>query len=86
MRQYHKQFVPEYQIPSEAVVQIFAILTDDVTERDCNIAERDHDVAANIWIFGWIQELEQRPMVLIAEELACGTAHPDAPRARRQWL
>ena len=34
----YQHFLPEYQISSEAFVQIFVILTDDVTERDCDIA------------------------------------------------
>ena len=34
----YQHFLPEYQIPSEAFVQILVILADDVTERDCDIA------------------------------------------------
>jgi hypothetical protein len=66
--EYHERilFNPEVCI-REALVQLTAILINDIAERNSDISESNNDVTFDICIFGSLQDLEEQTMVLIAE-------------------
>lgn len=51
----------------EALVQLVAVLVDDVTEGHSDVSQRDDNVTADIGIPGGFEDFEQQPVVLVAE-------------------
>ena len=68
MRQNHKCILLDDDAAvRKALVQLVTVLVDDVAKGHGDISQRDDDVTPDVGVFGRFEDLEQQPVMLVAE-------------------
>ena len=84
MREHHQRVFLHHEIlVREATVQLVAILVDDAVERHRDVAKCDHDVTPDVRVLRRFEDLEQKPVVLVAELRAHAEELAERERRRR---
>lgn len=68
MREYHERVLLDDQVCiRKTLVELVAVLIDDATKGDGNVAQRDDDIATDTRVSRGLEDLEQEAMVLVTE-------------------
>lgn len=68
MGQHHESVLLDDEIcVGETLVQLVAVLVNDVVKRNSDVSERDNNVAPDVRILRRLENLEQKMMVCVAE-------------------
>lgn len=68
MREYHQRVLLHDKVAvRETLVQLIAILVDDIAEADCYVTQRDDNVGADIDVLGRLKNFKQKSVMLVAE-------------------
>lgn len=60
MREHHERVFLDHQVLiRETLVELVAVLVNDVAKGDSNIAKRDDNITADARVFGGLEDLEQ---------------------------
>ena len=68
MRQHHQSILLHDEITiRESLVQLIAVLVDDIAETDSYVTKSDDDVRADVWVLGRFEDFEKETVMLVAE-------------------
>lgn len=68
MREHHERvFLDDKVLIRETLVELVAVLVNNAAKGDSDISECDDDVTTDAWVFGGLEDLEQKVVVVVTE-------------------
>ena len=64
---HQRVFLHDDVLVRKTLVQLIAVLVDDIAETDSHITKSDDDVRADVWVLGCFEDFEEETVVLVAE-------------------